>query len=68
MDGWRGASSGPLPTTGLPRSEYLYVDLGTWSGTCSTGSLLAANAFAPFPFSVGLTENLLRAGVNFKFR
>ena len=47
--------------------EYLYVNLGTGSVSCSTVACVAANG-SPIPISVGLTENLLRVGVNFKFR
>jgi outer membrane immunogenic protein len=38
--------------------EYLYANLGT--GTC-------ASACGGVPISVGLTDNLIRAGVNYKF-
>jgi outer membrane immunogenic protein len=53
--------------------EYLYVNLGNGSVNCvntacaitsGTGGL--ANV-PPIPVSVGLTENLIRAGVNYKF-
>jgi len=57
--------------------EYLYVNLGNGSvsGTCPVSGGVAvlpncpavAGAGTPFSVSVGLTENLLRAGVNFKF-
>ena len=40
--------------------EYLYVDLGSVS--CSS-----ANCGSAVPFTVPLTENIVRAGVNFKF-
>ncbi len=50
------------------RVEYLYVDLGTYSGTCSSAGCLAATGTTGIPFSVNLTENLVRAGVDFKFR
>ena len=46
--------------------EYLYVNLGNGSVTCVSPACLAF-AGAPIPVSVGLTENLARAGVNFKF-
>ena len=50
--------------------EYLYIDLGTYNGNCSTAGCLARTGvgFAGIPFSANLTENLIRAGVNFKFR
>ena len=49
--------------------EYLYVNLGNGSvsGTCSGLAPVACPAGTPFNVSAGLTENLLRAGVNFKF-
>lgn len=46
--------------------EYLYVNLGNGNVTCATATCLAF-AGAPIVTSVGLTENLIRAGVNFKF-
>jgi outer membrane immunogenic protein len=42
--------------------EYLYVNFGSTNFTCSTGVCTT-----PITGSVGLTENLVRAGVNFKF-
>lgn len=39
--------------------EYLYVDLGNMSCTANCGPAV--------PFTVPLTENVVRAGVNFKF-
>jgi outer membrane immunogenic protein len=39
--------------------EYLYVDLGNMSCTANCGLAV--------PFTVPLTENVVRAGVNFKF-
>ncbi|MFZ3358430.1 MAG: outer membrane beta-barrel protein [Xanthobacteraceae bacterium] len=49
--------------------EYLYVNLGNGnvSGACPAG-LASCPVGTPFNVSVGLTENLVRAGVNFKFR
>jgi outer membrane immunogenic protein len=54
--------------------EYLYVNLGNGSVNCATTACLVASgtdgitADGPaIPVSVGLTENLIRAGVNFKF-
>ena len=52
--------------------EYLYVNLGTVS--CPTGTLCSADNQEPFNLtktlqsgSVSFTENLIRAGVNYKF-
>jgi outer membrane immunogenic protein len=53
--------------------EYLYVDLGTTTAnvTCVAGAVCAVvGGVAPgtiIPISVGLTDNLIRAGVNYKF-
>ena len=49
--------------------EYLYVNLGNGnvSGTCGASAPVACPVGTPFNVSVGMTENLLRAGVNFKF-
>jgi len=53
--------------------EYLFVNLGNGSVTCATAACLAASTNlanptgVPIPVSVTLTENLIRAGVNFKF-
>jgi outer membrane immunogenic protein len=43
--------------------EYLYVNFGSTNFTCSTGVCTGL----PITGSVSLTENLVRAGVNFKF-
>jgi len=48
------------------KAEYLYIDLGTWNGNCTAG--VCGGAGTPLPLSIGLTENLFRVGVNFKFR
>src|SRR5271156_4510269 len=47
--------------------EYLYVDLGTTTAnvTCTAAGCAAPPAI--IPISVGLTDNLIRAGVNYKF-
>ena len=48
--------------------EYLYVNLGNGTVNCATAVCLAPpNPGVPIPVSVGLTENLIRAGVNYKF-
>jgi outer membrane immunogenic protein len=63
--------------------EYLYMDLGDVSGTTSTGivtvpATTGSCGFAPFPacsgahtlnssFNSGITDNILRVGVNYKF-
>src|SRR5690242_1889324 len=47
--------------------EYLYVNLGNGHVTCGTATCLAASGGLPIHVSVGLTENLFRVGVNYKF-
>ena len=55
--------------------EYLYVNLGNSSvncvnAVCTAASSLSVTGVPPgpaIPVSVGLTENLIRAGVNYKF-
>jgi outer membrane immunogenic protein len=47
--------------------EYLYVNIGSGTVNCVTAACLGANGGAAIPISVSLTENLFRAGVNFKF-
>lgn len=47
--------------------EYLYVNLGNGTVNCATAACLAASSGPAIPVSVGLTENLVRAGVNSKF-
>jgi len=53
--------------------EYLYVNLGNGSVNCATSACLEASenvanpTGVPIPVSVGLTENLFRVGVNYKF-
>ena len=53
------ASNTPSCTTGRPRLEYLYVDLGTatCSAACSGGN----------PFDVKYTTQVVRGGLNYKF-
>jgi outer membrane immunogenic protein len=55
--------------------EYLYVNLGNTSvncvnAVCTAVSSLSVTGVPPgpaIPVSIGLTENLIRAGVNYKF-
>jgi outer membrane immunogenic protein len=47
--------------------EYLFVDLGNGTVNCATTACLVASGGPPIPVSVSLTENIFRAGVNFKF-
>ena len=50
------------------RVEYLYVDLGKFNGSCATAACVLATTGPALPYSVNLVENLVRVGVNFKFR
>ena len=45
------------------KAEYLYADLG--SVTCNVNCV--GGALAPAPLNVKLTDNIVRAGINFKF-
>jgi outer membrane immunogenic protein len=47
--------------------EWLYVNLGNGSFNCINALCVAASGGPAIPVSVGLTENLIRAGVNYKF-
>ena len=47
--------------------EYLFVDLGSKSVTCDTGTCLHASGGFAIPVRASLTENLVRVGVNYKF-
>jgi len=52
--------------------EWLYVNLGNGSFNCINAACVAASGTAlvagpAIPVSVGLTENLIRVGVNYKF-
>ena len=46
--------------------EYLFVDLGSTNFNCST-ACVSATGGPPISGNVSLTENLVRAGINFKF-
>ena len=45
--------------------EYLYVDLGNQS--CAAGNCGLSGGGGTLPTSVSLTENIVRAGINYKF-
>ena len=47
--------------------QYLFVDIGSTNFNCSTGACTTATGAPPITGIVGLTESLVRAGVNFKF-
>jgi outer membrane immunogenic protein len=47
--------------------EYLYVNIGNTNFNCTTSVCTGFNDGQPITGSASLTENLVRAGVNFKF-
>jgi len=47
--------------------EYLFVDIGSGSVNCVATVCTAANLGNAIPISASLTENIVRAGINFKF-
>ncbi len=47
--------------------EYLFADFGNANVTCASQFCINNNAGVPVPISIGLTESLIRAGVNLKF-
>jgi len=47
--------------------EYLFVGLNTVNANCATAVCIANNGGASVPLSVSLSENLVRAGINYKF-
>jgi outer membrane immunogenic protein len=62
--GWTvGAGvEGAIAGNWTAKLEYLYVDLGTINNTFT-----GVGAFAPFTTSAHVTDNIVRAGVNYKF-
>jgi outer membrane immunogenic protein len=67
MSGWTlgGGVESRLFGNWTAKLEYLYIDLGTISGTASASipGLLIANTFA----SAHIRDNIVRAGLNYKF-
>ena len=49
------------------RLEYLYVDLGHVSGTFATTLTALGGGFVTTSYNSHITDNILRAGVNYKF-
>ena len=47
--------------------EYLYVDLGTVSGSLATNIVTPAGNNLIVGYSSHVTDNILRAGVNYQF-
>jgi outer membrane immunogenic protein len=49
------------------RIEYLYVDLGSVSGTFVTPIVTTSGAFLTSSYRSHITDNILRVGINYKF-
>lgn len=47
--------------------EYLYTDLGTFNGNCTSAACLAVTGGPALPVSIKETQSLIRVGVNYKF-
>jgi outer membrane immunogenic protein len=65
QDGWTAGAGveWAFADNWTARAEYLYVDLGKYSGTCTT-----AACGGGLPFTANLNVNLFRVGVDFKWR
>jgi opacity protein-like surface antigen len=63
--GWTvgGGIEGRLAGNWTAKLEYLYLDLGT----VSTVPALATNTTVAAAFSSRVTDNIVRAGINYKF-
>ncbi len=46
--------------------EYLYVDLGTVSGSFVTPVIAPSGAFVTTNYSTHITDNILRVGINYE--
>lgn len=47
--------------------EYLYIDLGNFSGTFVTPVMAPSGAFVATSYSSHVTDNILRVGLNYRF-
>ena len=47
--------------------EYLYIDLGNVSGSFATPLIAPSGALAGSSYSSHITDNILRAGINYRF-
>ena len=59
-----GGIEGRLSGNWTGKIEYLYMDLGTVSGTAT---LLTSTPPLRFDYSSRITDNILRVGLNYKF-
>jgi len=61
------AKTAPFADNWTAKVEYLYVNLGNGNVNCINTACVAVSGGPAIPVSVGLTENLFRVGVNYKF-
>jgi outer membrane immunogenic protein len=68
--GWTigGGIEGVLWGNWTGKIEYLYVDLGTVSGTFNTTIITPAGNTLVGSYSSHVTDNILRVGINYNFR
>jgi outer membrane immunogenic protein len=66
--GWTiGAGiEGMLSKNWTAKIEYLYIDLGSISGTFITPVIAPSGAFVAGSYTSHITDNILRVGINFK--
>jgi outer membrane immunogenic protein len=67
--GWTigGGIEGVLGGNWTAKIEYLYVDLGTVSGSFITPIVAPSGAFLAGSYSSHVTDSILRVGINYKF-
>jgi outer membrane immunogenic protein len=67
--GWTvgGGIEGAIGGNWTAKLEYLYIDLGTVSGTFTTPIIATSGAFVNSGYSSHITDNILRVGVNYRF-
>ena len=63
----RGRYRGALGGNWTGKIEYLYIDLGTVSGTFVTPIVTTTGAFLLSGFSSHITDNILRIGINYRW-
>jgi outer membrane immunogenic protein len=67
--GWTvgGGIEGVVSGNWTAKIEYLYIDLGTVSGSFVTPIVAPGGAFVTTRYSSHITDNILRVGVNYKW-
>lgn len=67
--GWTAGAGveGAIGGNWTAKLEYLYVDLGSVSGAFVTPIVAPGGAFVATGYSTHVTDNVLRAGLNYKF-